>query len=293
VLWNNATQTSATSLNFSHFDQTGDDIQIFLHLLKSGDTVILQDFNASANYQIFTVTGDHTEGAAWDTIPVSFVESGGTGTTGFANNHELSVVFQVIGAVGPQGPQGPQGEQGVQGIQGIQGEIGPKGDTGDQGIQGIQGIQGETGAKGDKGDTGDTGPAGVGIATGGTTGQVLAKSSNTDYATTWVTVDMAGGVKMASVAFSFSDTTVTGPTLPIGAVVDSVSVIVDAAFNGSATVAVTGFMATGDSLLSQAGRYVVDQDNPALASATTVQVVVANGSTAGSGRVLVSYAIPV
>lgn len=299
VLWNSATQTSATSLNFSHFDQTGDDIQIFLHLLKSGDTVILQDFNASANYQIFTVTGDHTEGAEWDTIPVSFVESGGTGTTGFANNHDLSVVFQVIGAVGPQGPAGPQGEQGVQGIQGeagapgATGAKGDKGDQGDQGIQGIQGIKGDTGDTGAKGDTGDTGPAGVGIATGGTTGQVLAKSSNADYATTWVTVDMAGGVKMAQVAFAFGDTTVTGPTLPIGAVVDSVSVIVDTAFANGATVAVTGFVATGDSLLTQVARYVVDQSGPALASATAIQVVVANGGSVGSGRVIVTYAIPV
>ena len=95
VLWNNATQTSATSLNFSHFDRAGDDIQIFLHLLKAGDTLILQDANASANYQIFTVTSDHTEGDAWDSIPVSFVESGGTGTTGFANNHPLIVVTKV------------------------------------------------------------------------------------------------------------------------------------------------------------------------------------------------------
>lgn len=31
------------------------------------------------------------------------------------------------------------------------------------------------------------GPAGVGVPAGGTTGQVLAKNSNTDYDTTWVT----------------------------------------------------------------------------------------------------------
>jgi len=53
------------------------------------------------------------------------------------------------------------------------------------------------GAKGDKGDTGDTGPAGspgpagVGVPTGGTTGQVLAKKSGTNYDTEWV--DQSGG----------------------------------------------------------------------------------------------------
>lgn len=44
-----------------------------------------------------------------------------------------------------------------------------------------------------KGDTGATGPAGqdgtdgVGVVSGGTIGQVLAKASATDYDTTWVT----------------------------------------------------------------------------------------------------------
>ena len=42
------------------------------------------------------------------------------------------------------------------------------------------GKQGITGA------TGPTGPTGPGVATGGTTGQVLAKSSNTNNDTTWI-----------------------------------------------------------------------------------------------------------
>ena len=49
-------------------------------------------------------------------------------------------------------------------------------------------------AVGQKGDTGD---AGVGIPSGGTTGQVIAKASATDYDTAWVTldyVDAAGAV---------------------------------------------------------------------------------------------------
>ena len=55
----------------------------------------------------------------------------------------------------------------------------PTGDTG---------PQGETGATGATGATGDTGPAGPGVAAGGSTGQVLAKSSSTDYATEWQTI---------------------------------------------------------------------------------------------------------
>ena len=54
----------------------------------------------------------------------------------------------------------------------------PQGIQGIQGIQGVQGIQGPTGA---------TGATGAGVAVGGTTGQVLTKTSNADYATNWTT----------------------------------------------------------------------------------------------------------
>ena len=40
---------------------------------------------------------------------------------------------------------------------------------------------------------GDEGPAGPGVPTGGTTGQVLAKTSSADYATTWVNQSGGGG----------------------------------------------------------------------------------------------------
>jgi hypothetical protein len=46
---------------------------------------------------------------------------------------------------------------------------------------------GGQGDKGDKGDKGDPGDPGVGVIAGGTSGQVLAKASNSDYDTEWVT----------------------------------------------------------------------------------------------------------
>jgi hypothetical protein len=58
-------------------------------------------------------------------------------------------------------------------------EIG--GTVGASGSQGPQGNTGATGAQGEKGDTGE------GVAAGGTTGQVLIKSSNTNYETSWST----------------------------------------------------------------------------------------------------------
>ena len=166
----------------------------------------------------------------------------------------------------------PQGVRGIQGIQGIQGEQGIQGNTGatgtaatiavgstntlpsgsyavvsnsgtsssavfnfgiPQGIQGIQGIQGV------KGDTGNTGATGAGVATGGTTGQALTKSSNTDYDTAWntvlqtvtstdgsVSVNQVGSNADLSVAVAGSTTNVivqvrnnTGATLTKGTVV--------------------------------------------------------------------------
>lgn len=66
------------------------------------------------------------------------------------------------------------GSAGVQGPQGI------------QGIQGSIGLTGATGATGAKGATGATGP---GVATGGTTGQVLRKNSGTNFDTAWANAD--------------------------------------------------------------------------------------------------------
>jgi hypothetical protein len=55
------------------------------------------------------------------------------------------------------------------------------------GPQGPAGATGPAGADGTDGADGADGADGVGVITGGTTGQVLAKASNTDYDTEWVT----------------------------------------------------------------------------------------------------------
>lgn len=75
---------------------------------------------------------------------------------------------------------------------------GPKGDTG---------ATGATGAAGATGATGPQGPAGPGVPTGGSAGQVLAKSSNADYATQWV--NQSGGG--ASSLNDLTDVTISSP----------------------------------------------------------------------------------
>ena len=81
---------------------------------------------------------------------------------------------------------------------------GQKGDKGDPGEQGPQGIQGPKGDPGEQGPQGQAGAAGVGVPSGGTTGQVLKKASNTNYDTEWVD-ESGGGGGMAEYVVSFVD----------------------------------------------------------------------------------------
>ena len=94
VIWNNATQINATSINVSHKDQDNDDIEFFLGFIQEGQQLFLQDRDVSQNFQIWLVSGTPTltgggTANAYFTYPVTLVDSGGTGTTGFANNHQL------------------------------------------------------------------------------------------------------------------------------------------------------------------------------------------------------------
>jgi hypothetical protein len=105
------------------------------------------------------------------------------------------------GAKGDKGDQGEPGPAGADGLDGADGAPGPKGDQGDPGPAGADGADGADGAPGPKGDQGDPGPAGadgadgaqgpqgdpgIGIPTGGTGGQILAKIDDTNYSTEWI-----------------------------------------------------------------------------------------------------------
>ena len=95
IRYNNATQTSSTTLYVDHLDSNGDDIDIFLSLLKQNDTLIIQDANNSNNYQTWRITSAPTVILNdYATIPVTGITSAGTGTSGFPNNH--SVLFIVF-----------------------------------------------------------------------------------------------------------------------------------------------------------------------------------------------------
>jgi hypothetical protein len=177
VIWNNALTLTANKVYVSHLDTNGDDIEVLLGILNSGDSFIIQDQSNSSNFQKWDVTGiaviigqyvEYTvtlNSGAWDPGP--------SGTN--QNNHPILFISYAVGPQGPIGPQGPQGATGATGPQGIAGDTGPtgpqgatgptgpQGDTGAtglQGPQGIQGIQGPQGATGPTGPTGATGAAG-------------------------------------------------------------------------------------------------------------------------------------
>jgi hypothetical protein len=67
-----------------------------------------------------------------------------------------------------------------------------------------RGDVGATGATGQKGDKGDTGATGAGVATGGVTNQILAKTSNANFQTGWVNApDLAPYLLSATAASTY------------------------------------------------------------------------------------------
>lgn len=62
---------------------------------------------------------------------------------------------------------------------------GPEGPPGPPGPQGEKGEMGQRGPAGPIGATGAQGEPGVGVPPGGTTGQMLVKTSDADFDTTW------------------------------------------------------------------------------------------------------------
>jgi hypothetical protein len=187
ILWNNATQTSATQINVSHLTDNNIDVDIFLSLLTVGEQIIIQSQTSSSSYQTWTISGTPTNvnpGAAnsyW-TYPVTLSASGGAGTTGFANGASLflALVNGVSGPTGSTGPTGPTGAAstvaGPTGPTGVSGPTGPTGaastvpgPTGPTGGAGIDGPTGPTGAASTApGPIGPTGTAGSAGATGPT-----------------------------------------------------------------------------------------------------------------------------
>lgn len=146
----------------------------------------------------------HVDDSTQDEIDLAALASTDGGGLPGASAYDVAVTNGFVGTeaewlaslVGPPGNAGAQGPEGPQGPPGAAGAPGAPGDAGPQGIQGIQGIPGNDGAPGAKGDQGDPG---VGVPVGGTTGQVLAKASATNYDTAWADPGAGGGTPVTEI----------------------------------------------------------------------------------------------
>lgn len=156
--------------------------------------------------------------------------------TGDGNWKNIIKLESLIGEKGEQGIQGKQGEPGLDGKNGIDGKNGVNGKDGKNGQDGKEvelratdkfiqwRLKGEDwkdliaieklrGKDGTPGGRGPAGLPGVGVPTGGTSGQVLTKDSATDYDTSWQTINT--GIVDSVVAGNNIDVDNTDPSNPI------------------------------------------------------------------------------
>jgi len=134
---------------------------------------------------------------------------------------------------------------------------------------GVQGAQGPTGPTG---PTGPQGIPGIGIAAGGSIGQVLKKNSATDYDTSWLTLDKT------AVGLSNVDNT-TDLLKPIStATQTALNGKQDLATNLTSISALT-FASTSFVKMSAAGTFALDTNTYLTAEADTLASVTGRGNT--------------
>lgn len=167
-------------------------------LVNSGDLVLgwsAYEMNATA------ITGDaDTVNGSWSTIISLANAAGGTSST----RAQVGGQWKVANAAGAQtlGHSGATAD--VVGGVVVLASSGAAGGILRAKVAGAwtdiptEGPPGATGATGAAGATGSAGPAGPGVPVGGTTGQVLTKTSATDFATNWQTPASGGGFTLVS-----------------------------------------------------------------------------------------------
>ena len=135
--------------------------------------------------------------------------------------------------------------------------------------------------------------------TAGSVGQVL--STDGTGVLSWVSAASTSAcLSYVSTSFAFgSSSTVSMFTLPANAVIDTVQVVVDTAFNGTPTVSIgntannSKYMGSGDSNLLVAANWEVTPSLSPDASSEALNIYYSAGSaTSGAARVLVAYSVP-
>ena len=139
-------------------------------------------------------------------------------------------------------------------------------------LAGPQGPTGATGATGPAGADGADGADGVGVDAGGTTGQVLAKASNTDYDTEWLSLTTADIYVIVCSDETTALTTGTGKVtfrMPTAGTLTAVKATVSTAPAGSALI--VDINEGGTSVLST--KLSVDDGEKTSATAATPAVI--------------------
>lgn len=169
-------------------------------------------------------------------------EKGPRGPAGPQGQHGKDGRDGKDGKDGQAGARGLDGKPGLNGRAIYTGESKPTGEVGDlfinpktgdlfektsvgwqlvgnlKGPKGRDGQDGPPGPPGPRGPRGPSGGGGIGVLPGGTTGQVLAKKSSTDFDTEWI--NQTGGGAVSSVSNSDGTLTISPTT---GAVVASLN----------------------------------------------------------------------
>ena len=121
-------------------------------------------------------------------------------------------------------------------------------------------------------EVGPTGPAGQGVPTGGTTGQVLTKTSATNYATTWTT-NGSGTVTSVGITESSAALNITGSP-----VTSSGNINIGFAGTSAQYVAGDGSLVTFPTTFDEAKRLVTQVTNRSGATMTKGTIVYINGA---------------
>ena len=195
-----------------------------------------------------------------------------TGGTTDAGN-----VVGPTGATGATGATGPTGATGAPGTPGTPGAAATVAvgvtNTGAPGSSASVNNSGTSsaavfnftvpaGATGPQGPQGPIGPAGVGVPTGGTTGQILSKISNVDYQTQWTSV---GSGTVTSVSGSGGT---TGLTLSGGPITST----------GTLTLGGTLNVASGGTGASTLTGYLIGNGTSAFTAVSTIPTTALSGT---------------
>ena len=79
---NSATQNAVTTIWAHDINAVGVDVSNVIHLLATGNRLLLQDKTNAANHQYYDVSGAVTDSGVYTTIPVTWVSGGSNVTAG-------------------------------------------------------------------------------------------------------------------------------------------------------------------------------------------------------------------